>query len=330
MILLLEADKEVIHYCLKDNDQMIAQGIGAGREIDLLKEQLRQLHKDHGIKMVGYRVENGTGAINRSVMELTPLLAAHIGGNPCFGPNRDMLIKELFDFCSECFEGCRHFILCDSAFFVDMPEYARTYAFPLEYTESGLVRYGRHGIIHEWAVKKLAAIKGTVPKKVITVYLNDGADVVALKDGKPVMTSQGFSDLDGIMSQTGCGLIDTAIVFQLFSAGYSLENIYQILSQESGFKALTARATLGRDIFYYQLMKTIGAGTAILEGIDSIVFIANDQKEIRDWTSHFSGQMEFLDFPIESYYFVFHKWSFLPQLLSEYAIRLPQRKLLPA
>ena len=213
-----------------------------------------------------------------------------------------------------------------------MPQYARAYAIPFEYTQGGLVRYPRNGIVHEWAVKKLAAVKAPKRRKIITVFLNDGADVVALKDGKPVMTSQGFSDFDGIMSQTGCGAIDTSIVFQLCSAGYSLERIYQVLSQESGFKALVGeklrfsdlivrrdlKARLALDIFSYQLIKTIGARTAVLEGVDAIVFIGDDQKGAQDWTTHFLRQVKFLGGdPIESYYFVFDKWSILSQLLTD-------------
>jgi acetate kinase len=256
-------------------------------------------------------------------------------------------MRELFNFCRKRFMDSRHFILCDSAFFLNMPEYARAYAIGFEYTEAGLVRYPRNGIVHEWAVKRLIAIKGPNLKKIITIFLNGGADVVALKDGRPVMTSQGFSDFDGIMSQTGCGLIDTSIVFRLFSAGYSLESIYQVLSQESGFKALVGeklrlsdlivrrdiKAREAMDIFSYQLIKTIGACGALLEGVDSIVFIGDDQKEIQDWTYHFLRHVEFLglkrhkkrinkdtllmtaDSPIEAYYFGFDKWSVMSQLL---------------
>jgi len=300
--------------------------------------------------MVGYRVQNGGQAIDQSVMELTPSLAAHIGESPCFDPKNDMLMKELFSFCSEHFMSSRHFILCDSAFFLNMPQYARAYAIPYEYTEGGLVRCPRNGIVHEWAVKKLAAVKARKRWKIITVFLNDGADVVAFKGGKPVMTSQGFSDFDGIISQTGCGPVDTSIVFQLFSAGYSLENIHQVLSQESGFKALVgeklrlldlvvrndSKATLALEIFSYQLIKTIGAFVALLGGVDSIVFIGDGRKEIEDWAYRFLRQMEFLglkrhknridqytlrmaaDSPIEAYYFGFDRWSILSQLFLNY------------
>ena len=330
-MLLLDADKEAVGYCLKDNDRTIEQG--QEQETGLLKEKLCRLNKDHEIKAVGYRVKNGGQSIDQSVMELTPSLAAHIGESPCFGPGNDMLTKELFNFCSERFENCRHFVLCDSAFFLNMPQYARAYAIPFEYTQGGLVRYPRNGIVHEWAVKKLAAVKAPKRRKIITVFLNDGADVVALKGGRPVVTSQGFSDFDGIISQTGCGPIDTSIVFQLFSAGYSLENIYQVLSQESGFKALGGpKAALAKDIFSYQLVKAIGACVAVLEGVDTIVFIGDDQKETQDWTYDFLRRMEFLglkrgkntidkdtllmtaDSPIEAYYLVFDKWSVMARL----------------
>jgi acetate kinase len=264
------------------------------------------------------------------MMELTASLAAHIGEAPYFGPNRDILMRELFNFCSERFEGLRHFIFCDSAFFLNMPEYARSYAIPFEYTEGGLIRYPRNGIVHEWAVNSLVSIKGPKTGKTITIFLNDGADVVALKDGRPVMTSQGFSDFDGVVSQTGCGLIDTSIVFQLFSAGYSLKSIYQVLSQESGFKALIGeelrlsdlivrddtKAIKALDIFSYQLIKAIGACVALLEGVDSVVFIGDNEKEIHGWTCHFLRNMKFLkDPPIKSYYFGFDKWQLMAQLL---------------
>ena len=333
MILLLDYDKGAVHYCLRDNDRTIEQG--KEQDTGLLKEKLCRFNKGHQIKEVGYRVQNGGQSIDRSVTELTSSLAAHIGESPCFDPNNDMLMRELFNFCSERFEKCRHFILCDSAFFLNMPKYARSYAIPFEYTEGGLIRYPRNGIVHEWALKKLAAVKALKRRKIITVFLKDGADVVALKGGRPVVTSQGFSDFDGIISQTGCGPVDTSIVFQLFSAGYSLENIYQVLSQESGFKALGApKAALARDIFSYQLVKIIGACVSVLEGVDSIVFIGDDQKETQDWAYNFLRQMEFLglkrgknrisedtflmtaDSSIEAYYLVFDKWSVMARLLA--------------
>jgi len=313
MILLLDADKGAIHYCLRHNDRTLEEG--QEQDTGLLKEKLCRLNKYDEISRVGYRLQNGPAVFNRSVMELTPLLAAHIGETPCFGPNPDQWAKELFNFCSKHFKSSRHFILCDSVFFLNMPEYAKAYAIFFEYTQEGLLRHPRHGLVHEWALKKLAMVHGIKSGKIISVFLNDGADVVALQSGRPMMTSQGFSDFDGIMSPTGCGTIDTAIVFQLFSAGYSSEGIYRILSQDSGFKALVDKK-LARDIFSYQLIKTIGAGIAVLGGVDAVVFIGGNQKEIRHWACRLVRSMKFLGSPsIKTYYFKFDKWPLLSQLL---------------
>ncbi|MBF0331824.1 MAG: hypothetical protein HQL17_07790 [Candidatus Omnitrophica bacterium] len=196
----------------------------------------------------------------------------------------------------------------DKEFFHTMPAYASTYAIPIEYAQEGLVKYGRNAAVHAWALKKLADLTGSVPAKVITVFLDDKTDVVALKDGVPLMSSHGFSDTDGIMSRTGCGAIDTSIVFQLFSAGYSAEDIHDVLSMQSGFNALLGdnagfhdlilrqgpQAEEARAIFSYQLVKMVGACVAALEGIDAIVFMGDDTEASRDWACDFLGEMDCL------------------------------------
>ncbi len=195
-------------------------------------------------------------------------------------------------------------------FLMTMPQDAVTYAIPVEYTEQGFVKKGRNGAVHQRAWERLTAVKGLSPAKVITVFLDDATDLVALKDGRPVMSSHGFSEYDGIMSRTGCGAVDTAIVFQLFAAGYSAGRIEQILASDSGFEALTNKATglldlvtgggeqmnLARDIFAYQLVKAIGSCAAILGGIDALVFIGPDRQEIRDWAECFLGELACLGF----------------------------------
>lgn len=197
-----------------------------------------------------------------------------------------------------------------SDFFLNMPRHATAYAMPLKYADKGYEKRGRNGTVHQWALERLAFLKGSLPGRVITVFLNDNTDVVAARDGRPLMSSHGYSDHDGIMARSGCGAIDTSIVFQLSAAGYSPERIDQILSRESGFTALagaetglaellvrdTPGAAMARDIFSYQLLKAIGACAAVLEGADSIVFIGEGLPEIRDWSQEFLGELEFLGF----------------------------------
>lgn len=202
------------------------------------------------------------------------------------GGHGDALMHELASFLAQRLPACRHVILSDADIYNSMPGYARSYALPLKYTEAGLVKYGRNGLIHGWALRQLVALKGARAGKVITVFLNDNTDVVAFKDGQPLMSSHGFSGQDGIMSRTGCGAIDTSIVFQLFADGHTRESIEHVLAQESGFMALLGgkagivellggndpASVSARDIFAYQLLKAIGAGVAVLEGLDVRAF----------------------------------------------------------
>ncbi|MBF0620004.1 MAG: hypothetical protein HQL19_07545 [Candidatus Omnitrophica bacterium] len=348
MIVLLDAKKQATHFCLMDKEHIVEQGFEP--ELSRLKERLCQWHQEHDIEKVGYRVMNGGMSIDRTVMERTIALAAHIGEDPCLGFNSDSIMKELVEFCAKRFVSSRHFMICDSAFFLSMPRHSRLYAIPFEYSESGIIRYGRQGMVHEWAAKTLAG-KGVMAAKTIHIVLNDSADVVALKDGKPVMISQGFSSVDGMMSKTGCGAIDTSIVFQLFADGVSAEDIEQILAEESGFKALTGsvqgfsslvvkddlKSCVAKEMFAYHLLKTIGAYAAILDGVDALVFIGNNAEGVRDWVCTFIEQLEFLGLKkkritaddtvltsgsssIGAYYLNAGTWSLMSQALPASAI----------
>ncbi|MBF0387712.1 MAG: hypothetical protein HQL20_07635 [Candidatus Omnitrophica bacterium] len=198
--------------------------------------------------------------------------------------------------------------LSNTEFYAGMPLYARGYAIPVQHTSNGLIKYGRNGRVYQKVIQELVALKGELDAKVIIVYLNDKTDIVALKDGQPIMTSQGFADYDGIMSRTGCGAIDTSIVFQLFAAGNSSADIHRVLSKESGFKALTGeslslaelidskdpRVNFALEIFSYQILKTIGAACALLEGLDTVVFTGDNCPILKKWTGNFISNLSFL------------------------------------
>lgn len=339
MILLLDIDEQAFHYCCVDHGRTIMEKTFT--TVDLLKEGLRLLYKDQLISLMGYRIRNGGRYVDRPVMEITPSLIAHIGEEACFDPALDILMKEVVVFCRELFLESRHFILCESAFFLNMPAHSRLYAIPLKYAQDGIQKYGRNGLIHEWAAKKVAPVERAGGGKLISVFLNDRTDVVALKGGKPVASSHGFSDLDGMMSVNGCGAIDTSIVFQLFAEGASAQDIHRILSQESGFKALSGnkqRTALAGDIFAYQLIKMIGAFMAVLEGADALVFIGEGKEGTVALVFELLRQMEFLGLKVEqvipggdlslltaadssvrAYYLDLRKGPLLAQILQAYA-----------
>ena len=189
MMLLIDADKKTFSYCLMDNDHIIKEG--SETNLAHFKEKLCGLYRDNELEMVGYRVNNGGPTIDRTVVERTASAVAHIGEDTCFGPNTDALMQEIVCFCWERFPACRHFICYDSAFFNKMPKHSRLFAIPVEYAEKGIIKYGRNGMVHEGALRKLTSMKnGSSHEKVITVYLNNNTDMAALKNGDPVIGSK--------------------------------------------------------------------------------------------------------------------------------------------
>jgi acetate kinase len=196
----------------------------------------------------------------------------------------------------------------DADFFATIPAHARYYAIPYEQTRQGIQKTVRQGDVHQWAVKKSLEIDHRCHRRMITVMLGDQTNLVAFDQGVARASSDGFSESDGIVSSTGAGAIDTAIVFQLFAARKSCAYIKDLLSKESGFLALAgspntlvdiivredAKARFAKEIYCYQVLKSIGSLVAILGGLDAIVFIGEPFWGIKNLALDLSCQMKFL------------------------------------
>jgi len=189
----------------------------------------------------------------------------------------------------EFFPELAHILLCETAFFVDLPPEASVYAVPYELRRRGIRRYGGCGLGHQWAWRRVQSVLPQAPRKVITVLLGDRPSLAAIRDGKALDTSIGFTALEGVISATGCGDVDPTIVFLLESSGMSLREINDMLSRRSGFAGLVGRRcgfsellrengpaekSGAREILRYQVLKYIGAYAAVLGGVEAIVFMS--------------------------------------------------------
>lgn len=180
----------------------------------------------------------------------------------------------------------------DTAFHQTIPEYAFMYALPYRvYKDSGVRRYGFHGTSHYYVAKKAAKMLGKELSdcNLITLHLGNGASACAIKNGKSVDTSMGFTPLEGLMMGTRCGDIDPAIILYLSrDRGYSIEEIDEILNKKSGLFGISSendmrqihkmisdknpRAKLAHDMFCYRICKYIGSYMAVLGNVDAIIF----------------------------------------------------------
>ncbi len=176
-------------------------------------------------------------------------------------------------------------VLCfDTAFFRDLPERARV--LPIENAEPHFLRrYGFHGLSYDYVRSALGADLGP---RAILAHLGSGASLAALRDGKPVESTMGFSPLGGILMATRPGDLDPgALLYLLEERGMSAGELRRLLEERSGIRALSGgerdlrrllersddpRAELAIEAFCRSVIKATGALTALLGGIESFVF----------------------------------------------------------
>ena len=197
--------------------------------------------------------------------------------------------------CQELMPGTPMVAVFDTAFHQTMPPESFIYAIPYEYYEKyGVRRYGFHGTSHKYVAERTADIldKSIDDLKIITCHLGNGASVSAIKNGKSVSTSMGFTPLEGLVMGTRSGDIDPAIIdFIADKEGLSIQEVNSILNKKSGVLGISGissdfrdiieaseegneRAMLALKVFAHRVRFYIGAYIAMMNGVDAIVFTA--------------------------------------------------------
>ncbi|MCE9655270.1 acetate kinase [Clostridium celatum] len=183
----------------------------------------------------------------------------------------------------------------DTAFHQTMPKHAYICPLPYElYEKYGVRKYGFHGTSHKYVSYKLAEVmnKDIKDLKIITCHLGNGCSLAAVKNGKSVDTSMGFTPLAGVMMGTRSGSIDPSVIsFLVEQHGYTIEQVDELLNKKSGVLGISGvssdfrdvlaaseegnkRATLALEIFYYKVRTQIAAYAGAMGGVDAIVFTA--------------------------------------------------------
>ncbi len=286
---LAKGVEEAIEKPMKDHGDAIAMVINA-----LVNADYGVISSMSEIDAVGHRVVHGGEAfadshvIDGKVLEALkmciPLAPLH---NP---PNITGI-----EACEKNMPGVPQVAVFDTAFHQTMPKEAYMYALPYEYYEKHKIRkYGFHGTSHKYVSGEVAKIMGKdlSELKVITCHLGNGSSVSAVKNGKCVDTSMGFTPLDGVVMGTRTGSMDPAVVtFLMENEGLSAKDVDAVMNKKSGvfgvsgissdFRDLSAaaaegneRAKLALDMFYYSVKKLIGSYAAAMGGVDAVVFTA--------------------------------------------------------
>ena len=195
----------------------------------------------------------------------------------------------------EIIPGLPNVAVFDTAFHMTVPKYAYIYALPYSmYEKYGIRKYGFHGTSHFYVARRAAAMLGKpeADVKVITCHLGNGSSITAVKGGKSVETTMGFTPLEGVAMGTRCGSIDPAVVpFMMEKEGLSTREVDNLMNKKSGVLGVSGisndfrdldeaaskgseRAELALEIFAYKIKKVIGEYSAVLNGVDAVVFTA--------------------------------------------------------
>ena len=246
------------------------------------------------IEAVGHRIVHGGAYFSESMLLTDDVLAKLelcIDLAPLHTPAHIMGIKGCLDVMPE----VPQVLVFDTAFHQTMPDYAYMYPIPYEmYEDWSIRRYGAHGTSHRYVAGECIKLLGGKAEgtKIITCHLGNGSSISAVKDGKVMDTSMGFTPLAGIEMGTRTGDIDPAIVpFIMNKTGMTPDEMNSFMNKKCGLLGVSgvssdcrdvtaamndgnARAKLAFDILAYGIRKYIGAYTATMEGLDAIVFTA--------------------------------------------------------
>ena len=199
-------------------------------------------------------------------------------------------------------EACKHIMpnvpmvaVFDTAFHQTMPRHAYIYALPYEIYEKYKLRtYGFHGTSHKYVTERAAKMLGKPVDslKIITCHLGNGASICAVKYGKSIETSMGFTPLQGLCMGTRSGTIDPAVItFLMEKEKMTVKDVSDFLNKKSGVLGISGvssdfrdieeaakngddRAKLSLEIFCYRVKRFIGDYAAIMNGVDAVVFTA--------------------------------------------------------
>ncbi|MDX2483373.1 MAG: acetate/propionate family kinase [Pseudodonghicola sp.] len=178
----------------------------------------------------------------------------------------------------------------DTAFHRTLPHVAQQYGLPADIAAAGAQRYGFHGLSYEYISGRLAELDPAAAQgKTIVAHLGSGASLCALKDGKSIATTMGFSPLSGLVMGTRPGDLDPGLMIWLLrERGMSIDQLEAMLYHDSGLKGVSGISNDIRDLlasaepkaaeaialFVYKIVTEIGALSAALGGLDTLVFTA--------------------------------------------------------
>lgn len=255
--------------------------------------ETRGISSSSEIDIVGHRVVQGGLKFEESAI-ITPEVKAAIRELSAYAPLHNPAALEGIEIIEKQLGSVPQVAVFDTGFHSRMPDAAAVYPGPYEWLGQGIRRYGFHGINHQYCAGRAAQMLGRDlhSLKIVSCHLGNGCSLAAIRNGRSVDTTMGFTPLEGLMMGTRSGSIDPGIITFLMRQNHlDAEQIDKLLNSKSGLLGISgisgdmrqivnamkegnARAKLAFDIFVHRLQSGIGSMIAVLGGADVLIFTA--------------------------------------------------------
>ncbi|GAC1513359.1 MAG: acetate/propionate family kinase [Chloroflexota bacterium] len=265
---------------------------------------------------VGHRVVHGGRDHTEPQIVTDSLLAALRNLIPIDSNHLPQAIAAI-DAVSDNFPATLQVACFDTAFHRHIPRVAQMYALPRHVERAGIIRYGFHGLSYEYVMQRLAAIDPTAPRqRIIIAHLGNGASMVAVRHGRSIDTTMGFTPTGGLMMGTRTGDIDPGVILYLLQAdAMEPAAVNTLVNREAGLlgvsetsqdmhdlleaEAVDARAAEAVHLFCYQATKFVGALAAVLGGVDTLVFTGGIGENSARVRQRICATLEFLGIRVD-------------------------------
>ncbi len=278
---------------------------------------LTQHEAGQGLDAVGHRIVQG-GQRYREPQLITPDLLAALQELTPLDPDHLPQAINGIQFVKRYYPALPQVACFDTAFHRQMPKVARTYALPGHFYDEGIQRYGFHGLSYEYITEDLRTLDGAAADgRVIIAHLGNGASMAAIRGGKSIDTSMGFTPTEGLVMGTRAGDIDPGLLLYLIEEKkMTLEAVRTLINKRAGLlgvsgtsadmrdllerEATDPRAAEAINLFCYRAKKYLGAYAAALGGVEILVFTGGIGERSATIRERICAGLEFLGIRIDA------------------------------
>jgi acetate kinase len=294
MVLLFEPQMSVLRWHQVDAGGRVRQS-GACDAVavgGLVARQAAEARLD----AVGYLLPHGGEWVDQEIQPLSRPLPASLSAAVGLLPEPNGLALAAMRAGLDAAPAAPQFLLCETAYFLQLPASAAHYALPARLRLQGLRRFGAAGLWHRWAWEQAQRRHRPAVARLLSVHVDGASSMAAIVDGQPVETTAGFTGVEGLPSTTACGDLDPTIALHLRASGMTFAEIGQLLGRDAGFSGLLGRpcslrrliedddpaVQAVRDVFLHHLRRQTGALLAAAGGAEALA-VVGEEADLCEW-----------------------------------------------